>query len=75
MFCWKIIEVFIEKQVTELNSLHKECNPRSLVENFHPSQLEKRFGGEAEAPTQFWPPVISSDEFNEESIIHSILEQ
>ena len=33
---------------------------------YHPSQLEKRFGGEAETPTNFWPPKIGR-EFNYES--------
>ena len=23
---------------------------------FHPSQLERRFGGQAETPTNYWPP-------------------
>ena len=32
--------------------------PHELVEEYHPSQLEKRFGGSAETPTQFWPPFI-----------------
>lgn len=25
---------------------------------YHPCQLEKRFGGEAESPTNYWPPYI-----------------
>ena len=30
---------------------------------FHPSQLEKRFGGAAPTPTNFWPPRMG-EEFN-----------
>ena len=29
----------------------------------HPSQLEKRYGGEAEDLTSFWPPQFRSGEF------------
>ena len=28
---------------------------------FHPSQLETRFGGTAESPTNFWPPFIGTE--------------
>jgi hypothetical protein len=27
---------------------------------YHPSQLEKRFGGEADTPTNYWPPYIGA---------------
>ena len=41
--------------VTELR------NPPQLVEMYHPCQLEKRFGGQAESPTQFWPPTFGTE--------------
>lgn len=44
-------------------SFHRESNPSVLVNNFHPSQLEKRFGGQAERPDHFWPPIIPSNDF------------
>ena len=28
---------------------------------YHPCQLEKRFGGEAETPTKFWPPFVGPE--------------
>ena len=34
-----------------------------LHELIHPSQLEQKFGGEAENLTEFWPPRHISDEF------------
>jgi len=29
----------------------------------HPPQLEKRFGGEAEDVTHYWPPKVISSEY------------
>jgi hypothetical protein len=29
-----------------------------LIDNYLPHQLEKRFGGQAESPKQYWPPII-----------------
>ena len=42
-------------------SLNAEKNPMELREMYHPSQLERRFGGEAETPTNFWPPQMSQE--------------
>ena len=28
---------------------------------YHPSQLEKRFGGEVDTPTNYWPPYIGPE--------------
>ena len=39
-------------------SLTAEASPPELVALYHPSQLEKRFGGAAETPINFWPPYI-----------------
>lgn len=33
----------------------------SLKELFHPCQLEKKFGGTAESPKNFWPPYVGKD--------------
>lgn len=40
-------------------------NPKDLIDLVHPSQLEKRFGGAAERPENFWPPQMGA-EFNTE---------
>lgn len=48
---WKVFEMFIDKETAQKIGFHKESNPKELVANFHPSQLERRFGGEAETPT------------------------
>ena len=28
---------------------------------FHPCQLEKRFGGQVDTPTNFWPPYVGTE--------------
>lgn len=37
-----------------------------MVDLYHPSQLEKRFGGQADSPKTFWPPTIPSLVFGED---------
>lgn len=60
MICWKVVQIFIDAETAQKISFHSESNPAALVSCFHPSQLEKRFGGQAESPKQFWPPIIPS---------------
>lgn len=62
-FLWKVFEVFLDRETAEKMSFHQTNAPDSLVNNFHPSQLEKRFGGQAETPKIFWPPVIPTQQF------------
>ena len=41
--------------------ISKIPDPPELTDFYHPCQLEKRFGGEADTPKHFWPPYIGSD--------------
>ena len=52
-FRWMIHPETLKKMLVT-----QEMTPLELVEEYHPSQLEKRFGGGAETPTKFWPPYI-----------------
>ena len=38
----------------------QEMTPQELVDEYHPSQLEQRFGGGAKSPNAFWPPYIGN---------------
>ena len=38
-----------------------EAEPQELIDEYHPCQLEKRFGGAAETPKQFWPPYVGTE--------------
>ena len=49
--CWKVFEFFIDRETSEKISFHKDSAPVGLVNSYHPSQLEKRFGGIAETPS------------------------
>ena len=40
---------------------------KELQESWHPSQVQKRYGGEAEDVTRFWPPYYPSSEFGVDS--------
>ena len=31
------------------------------IDEFHPCQLEKRFGGDCDTPTNFWPPYVGKE--------------
>ena len=56
---YKAMKMFIDVRVQDKISLNAEKNPVSLLDLYHPSQLEKRFGGTAETPSNFWPPQVS----------------
>ena len=48
--------MFIDEETKLKIVLAAEGAPRQLVEMFHPMQLERRFGGQAETPSNCWPP-------------------
>ena len=58
---YKAAKMFIDPRVQAKISLNGEKNPVELLEIYHPSQLEKRFGGSADTPTNFWPPQMSQE--------------
>ena len=63
VICWKVLEILIDKSTTAKISMYREQDPQELRDFFHPSQLEKRFGGEAESPKRFWPPTMPSSDY------------
>ena len=62
--------MFIDPRVQEKISLNAEKNPQALIDMFHPTQLEKRFGGSAPTPTNFWPPQMSQEFFPNDDRSH-----
>ena len=64
--CWKVIEVFLDKETASKITCSKDFIAPDFATHYHPSQLEKRFGGLAEQPTVFWPPCMPSNEFGED---------
>jgi len=55
---YSLVKGLIDPITREKMFLESNSTPDSLVKLFHPTQLEKRYGGTAETPTQFWPPSI-----------------
>lgn len=53
------VKMFIDDETKLKIVLAGDQAPQDLVDMFHPSQLEKRFGGTAETPSNFWPPFMS----------------
>lgn len=47
-----------------------ERDPVDLRTMFHPCQLEIRFGGTAQTPTNFWPPYIGEKFFPNDDTSH-----
>ena len=60
---YNLVKKMIDPETREKMFLESSSDPPCLTEMFHPSQLEKRYGGTAETPKQFWPPMIGNDQF------------
>ncbi len=58
---YKGVQMFIDDETKLKIVLAADGAPEALVEMFHPSQLEKRFGGACETPTNFWPPHMGTE--------------
>lgn len=58
---YKAVSVFIDPETKMKIVLAGEGAPAALVDMFHPSQLEKRFGGHCDTPTNFWPPPMGRE--------------
>ena len=67
---YKAISWALDPVTKQKISLTAERDPAELKLMYHPSQLEKRFGGEAETPTNFWPPVIGDKFFPNDDTSH-----
>ena len=48
----------MDVETREKTVVTREDGDPLLKKLFHPSQLEKRFGGEAPSPDNYWPPYI-----------------
>lgn len=68
---YKIISPFLDEKIKQKLVMTKDSQHQDLIDQMHPSQLEKKYGGEAENYTTFWPPQCSSDEFGcDPDLIH-----
>lgn len=58
---YNAVKWMIDQDTINRYTLWAEAAPQDLVDLMHPSQLEKRFGGEAETPKVLWPPMMGPD--------------
>ena len=58
---YKGAQMFIDDETKAKIVLAAEGAPAGLVNLFHPDQLEKRFGGTRNTPTNFWPPYMGTE--------------
>jgi len=69
---WQLVSPFIDKMIKHKMVMKGDANDPLLGELVHPSQLEKKYGGDAEDVTDFWPPYCPSDEYGvQEHSLHS----
>lgn len=60
---YNTLSVFIDPETKVKINLTGESSDPNLLDLFHPCQLERRFGGTAETPKNFWPPYIGTEGF------------
>ena len=53
---YKAVSTFLDPVIKAKIVLTSERTHPGIFELCHPCQIEKRFGGTAETPTNFWPP-------------------
>lgn len=68
MAMWKIIKIFVDDSTKQKLIFSKTGTDEGLKKMFHPSQLQQKFGGEAEDINLFWPPYSPSDEYGVDPI-------
>lgn len=66
-FAWKVIESFMAVHMKKKMVMSDKNTVPELTTGFHPSQLEKKFGGNAPNATCFWPPIMPEGEFGYDS--------
>lgn len=63
MMMWSVVKIFVHPSTRGKLNFSKTGTDENLQKMCHPSQLQEKYGGEAEDLTVFWPPYIASDEY------------
>mmetsp|Transcript_6476 Transcript_6476/g.7233 ORF Transcript_6476/g.7233 Transcript_6476/m.7233 type:complete len:179 (+) Transcript_6476:638-1174(+) len=69
---YKLFSPFFDERAKKKLVILDGDYSQELVDNFHPSQLEQKFGGEAENITTYWPPYEASQEYGEDPTLFTI---
>lgn len=54
-------KLLLEEETRDKIVVTRSLTDPDLSKNYHPSQLEKRFGGGCETPLSFWPPYVGPE--------------
>lgn len=65
---WGIVETLMDPNTKAKISLTSNSTCKELQEWVHPSQLLKEYGGTADSPKAFWPPVFPPGPTLEETV-------
>lgn len=57
---YRMVSPFLDNKIKAKVTMVKEHTHCKLAEMVHPSQLEEKYGGEAENLTSYWPPTVCS---------------
>lgn len=69
---YSVIKMILKETTTRKFVLTDRNTCEELIEGFHPSQLEEKFGGDASNVYEFWPPHFPSKEFgHDENLVVS----
>jgi len=59
--CYKAVSYFVDPVTKTKINMTSDKTHETLLEMYHPCQLEERFGGTAKTPTNFWPPYVGKE--------------
>lgn len=60
---WQIIKKFLDDVTVQKIQFYKTQVPTTLFDSVNKEQVEEKYGGTAPNATQFWPPVIPSNNY------------
>jgi len=60
---WSIAKKFLDGDTVEKVNFCKSQAPSDLFTHTNRSQVEEKFGGSAPNATQFWPPIVPSNDY------------
>lgn len=66
MFIWKIVSAFVNPVTRSKIKVFSTNMPQELLDDIHPSQLPRAYGGEYDPPKKAWPPAFPPPTYRDE---------
>lgn len=60
---WQVVKNFLDEVTVQKIQFYKDQVPTKLFDHTNKDQVEQKFGGNAPNCTQYWPPVIPSNNY------------